>query len=380
MSVFEQHGLYPSLFLPVRAALRAEALQPQCRARSYPCDRACRHAAVDQVMAAGVPSSRLNFDSHSATRNTVCPINICNCDVESVGQCSPDSAVEPQKDGRSSLFVQHEQFEDTLCKLYIYTSTDPVLFIKISRMTRIMFLHMSTTQHRIHMQSTTPFRLVKNLLMPSLSLVPCNPGLVMEMWASIQALPYRDRHVLYSARHRCGSTNDTRQHQQLELTRAECCACYEVKQALKRLANEKKSSKQVGRQLAKIAHSNPVVLFDVLLTQVEAYDNMIHPLMDAFGFMTPLALDVLASLLPIRLSATVRPQLQFDGMNVAHWFQHLAQFTGALYRAYPATELRSLIDFVFSRCYTSLSTWHNLHNIPVCARVIRSIYWFSMSC
>mmetsp|Transcript_17559 Transcript_17559/g.54884 ORF Transcript_17559/g.54884 Transcript_17559/m.54884 type:complete len:364 (+) Transcript_17559:1161-2252(+) len=363
MSVFEQHGLYPSLFLPVRAALRAEA-----------------HAAVDQVMAAGVPSSRLNFDSHSATRNTVCPINICNCDVESVGQCSPDSAVEPQKDGRSSLFVQHEQFEDTLCKLYIYTSTDPVLFIKISRMTRIMFLHMSTTQHRIHMQSTTPFRLVKNLLMPSLSLVPCNPGLVMEMWASIQALPYRDRHVLYSARHRCGSTNDTRQHQQLELTRAECCACYEVKQALKRLANEKKSSKQVGRQLAKIAHSNPVVLFDVLLTQVEAYDNMIHPLMDAFGFMTPLALDVLASLLPIRLSATVRPQLQFDGMNVAHWFQHLAQFTGALYRAYPATELRSLIDFVFSRCYTSLSTWHNLHNIPVCARVIRSIYWFSMSC
>lgn len=112
---------------------------------------------------------------------------------------------------------------------------------------------------------------------------------------------------------------------------------------------KKKNSKHVGRALAKVAHSNPLVIFRVILTQVESYDNMINPIIESLGFMTPLALDVLSYMLPVHLADTSRRRLQGDGMNIAHWFQHLAQFVGVFYRAFPQTELRALIDFLMQR-------------------------------
>lgn len=171
----------------------------------------------------------------------------------------------------------------------------------------------------------------------------------MGLWTAIKVLPFSDRHGLYGASIVKDFSKPSHIKLHYEIAHIECCANYEVKKLLKRVANEKKSSKHVGRQLAKIAHAVPLTLFDIILSQVEAYDNMILPLIDCFFFMTPLGLDVLAYLLPTRLES-VRPKLQLDGMNVARWFQNLSRFTGAFYKAYPSSELGSMIEFFFKRC------------------------------
>lgn len=192
--------------------------------------------------------------------------------------------------------------------------------------------------------------MLKHVLLPALKLVPSNPGLAMEIWSAVQDLPYLRRHALFvnvSERREVSS-----EKKQNEIAHAECCASYESKQALKRLGNEKKSARHVGRQLAKIAHSHPETLFEIALSQIESYDNMIPAFIESLSLMTPLALDVLSCLLPHRLSST-RPKLQSDGISMAHWFYHLAQFSGTLYRAYPEIELGGLIDFLCTRLVAS---------------------------
>lgn len=111
----------------------------------------------------------------------------------------------------------------------------------------------------------------------------------------------------------------------------------------------KKNFKHVGRALAKIAHSNPFIVFHAILSQIESYDNMIQPIIESLGFMTPLALDVLSYVLQLHLADTSRRKLQNDGFNVARWFQHLASFTGVFYRAYPQAELGYLVEFLLAR-------------------------------
>lgn len=196
------------------------------------------------------------------------------------------------------------------------------------------------------MKASCTFRLVKHVLLPSLTLIPSNPGLSIEVWSTIRDFHFSDRHALYMKGQSVGSSEVERKH--VELVRSQCCACYEVKQALKRVANEKRSSKQVGRQLAKIAHSNPTALFDVALCQIETYDNMIPSIVESFNFMTALELDVLAYLIPSRLSFS-RSKLQSDGIHLSSWFQHLARFTGSFFKSKPATELGGLIQFFISR-------------------------------
>jgi THO complex subunit 2 len=54
-------------------------------------------------------------------------------------------------------------------------------------------------------------------------------------------------------------------------------------------------------------------------------------------------------MLSSHLADTSRHKLQNDGINIAHWFQHLSHFTGVYYRAFPQTELQALIEFLMLR-------------------------------
>jgi len=176
-----------------------------------------------------------------------------------------------------------------------------------------------------------------------------NPGIALEIWTSVKDLRYEDRFLLYLA-WRGRSLEDTSSRlKHYELSYVECTAGFEARRVLKRVANERRFSKHVGRQLAKITHSNPLMVFHVILSQIESYDNMIVPLIDSLSYMTPLALDILAFMLVQRFGESKRAKILPDGMTLSQWFQHLAHFAGLFYRAYPMTELRGLFDFILSR-------------------------------
>lgn len=126
-------------------------------------------------------------------------------------------------------------------------------------------------------------RVVEHCLLPSLSLLPPNPGVVMEAWACIKALPHTERHALYASWRGRGVERAAIGTKHFALAVAECAAGYAVRSALKRVANEKKNAKHVGRALAKIAHSNPVVLFHIVLSSIQSYDNMIAPIVESLS-------------------------------------------------------------------------------------------------
>lgn len=56
----------------------------------------------------------------------------------------------------------------------------------------------------------------------------------------------------------------------------------------------KENFKQLGRQIGKITHSNPLTLCELLIGQIQAYDNLIGPVTDAQKYMSLLSLDVVA--------------------------------------------------------------------------------------
>jgi THO complex subunit 2 len=72
--------------------------------------------------------------------------------------------------------------------------------------------------------------------------------------------------------------------------------------SLKRLAKD--NIRDMGRQVSKVTHSNPLVVFSTILSQVESYDNLIEMMVEAVRFVTPLGLDVLGYCVLSRLDGT----------------------------------------------------------------------------
>ena len=54
---------------------------------------------------------------------------------------------------------------------------------------------------------------------------------------------------------------------------------------MRRLSKE--NTKQYGRHLGKITHSNPGVVFDTILSQIQSYDNLIVPVVEMMKYVTP---------------------------------------------------------------------------------------------
>ncbi|CAB4304214.1 unnamed protein product [Prunus armeniaca] len=102
-------------------------------------------------------------------------------------------------------------------------------------------------------------------LLPSLQLVPANPAVGQEIWEVMSLLPYE----------------------------------LDTRRILKRLAKE--NLKQLGRMVAKLAHANPMTVLRTIVHQIEAYRDMITPVVDAFKYLTQLEYDVLEYVVMERL-------------------------------------------------------------------------------
>mmetsp|Transcript_21301 Transcript_21301/g.63643 ORF Transcript_21301/g.63643 Transcript_21301/m.63643 type:complete len:960 (-) Transcript_21301:913-3792(-) len=236
--------------------------------------------------------------------------------------------------------------EKLCCHVHVYVACDVLLMTKLARIVKNL---LETKEADTESTSMTAKRLLEHVLLPAVPMLPANPGCIFEIWTATKGLSYRGRHLLYTTWRGRGVEQTSIGIKNFDVALAECKAGFGARQTLKRVANEKKNLKHVGRALAKIAHSNPLVVFNTILSQIESYDNMIQPIIESLGFMTPFALDVLSHALQLHLADTSRQRLQNDGFNVARWFQHLASFTGVFYRAFPQAELGYLLEFLLAR-------------------------------
>ncbi|KAL2653101.1 hypothetical protein R1flu_021229 [Riccia fluitans] len=194
-----------------------------------------------------------------------------------------------------------------------------------------------------HALKEARFRLEEALgscLLPSQQLLPANPAVGIEIWDVLCLLPYEVRYRLY------GEWEKEDERIPMVLA-ARQTAKLDTRRILKRLAKE--NLKQLGRMVAKIAHANPMTVLRTIVHQIEAYKDMIAPVVDAFKYLTQLEYDVLEYVVIERLAQGGREKLKEDGLNVSDWLQSLASFWGHLCKKYPSMELRGLFQYLVNQ-------------------------------
>eukprot|EP00960_Hanusia_phi_P053836 762475-Hanusia_phi.AAC.4 len=221
--------------------------------------------------------------------------------------------------------------------LSIYLHEDVVLLVKLCRIVK----------ECIKSSDGKPPEFVKEILlnfMGVLALLPANAAIASDLWECIKLFPYLDRYWIYSEAH----WQLYFQHPQLLVARAN--AREEMRKLLKGLTKENVSKQR--RHLAKICHSNPLVVMEVVLDQIQEYESMIDVCKDALGYCGSLALDILSYLIVEELGGALyiaKPFLQDDCANLARWLLNFSSFLSDVYLKYPRMEMKGLLQHIFNR-------------------------------
>ncbi|XP_062207878.1 THO complex subunit 2-like isoform X2 [Phragmites australis] len=241
----------------------------------------------------------------------------------------------------SSFDLPKEFFQMlTACGPYLHRDTQ--LFQKVCRVLKAYFLS-SKESIRASSIVSPESRIEEALgscLFPSLQLIPANPAVDMEIWGVHSLLPYEARYRLYGEWEKETEQNPI-------ILAARQTAKLDTRRLLKRLAKE--NLKPLGRMVAKLAHANPMTVLRTIVQQVEAYRDMITPVVDAFKYLTQLEYDILQYIVIERLAQGGREKLKDDGLNLSDWLQSLASFWGHLCKKHNAVELKSLLQYLVNQ-------------------------------
>mmetsp|Transcript_656 Transcript_656/g.1482 ORF Transcript_656/g.1482 Transcript_656/m.1482 type:complete len:1044 (-) Transcript_656:683-3814(-) len=183
--------------------------------------------------------------------------------------------------------------------------------------------------------------IVRDILLPGVSLTRCNAPLSVELWEAIQSVSLDKRFEYYHWLQREALAQNP------ILLVANAMTAKETRGVLRRLTKD--NEKHTGRSLAKIAHGNCIPVFDAMLEQVKSYENIIPPLVESLRYVTNLAFDTLLYSCIQQLSNRDRDRLKQDGTNIAQWFANLCAFSGLVLRRYPASlEMKAFLAFAFN--------------------------------
>jgi THO complex subunit 2 len=195
--------------------------------------------------------------------------------------------------------------------------------------------------------SKLPESFIQTHLFPALS-CSSHDSLILsqELWEHVVSpLPYAERYSLYGGWLENFSV-DSNVMIYAPLIRANSIG--EARKVMRRLAKE--NVRQYGRLVSKVIHSNPIIVLPLILDQLQAYDNIIPAVIDAFRYLTPMSFDVLIFCLLRALSSPERDRLKEDGTNIAAWLQNLAQFSACIFRKFPQTlHPAPLLRYIYSQ-------------------------------
>ncbi|ODM96311.1 THO complex subunit 2 [Orchesella cincta] len=243
-----------------------------------------------------------------------------------------------------------EQEMDIVLSIGPYVHFEPVLMYKLLR---IMRTYLKQMKHSPPTDLYYKFLTVLDeVILPGLCFLDANCCIAQEIWAVMDYYPYQHRYRLYGS---WKSEAILLLHPSLLRKRVDVLK--KVKHLMRRISKE--NVKPMGRQLGKLSHSMPAVIFDYVLSQIQLFDNLISPVIDALKFLTTLSYDVLSYCLLEALSpgqssnsASLsvmlmpnRPRTKHDGSTISPWLQSLCSFTGAICKKY-TIELVPLLQYV----------------------------------
>ena len=195
------------------------------------------------------------------------------------------------------------------------------------------------------------------VLLPALTCVESGkPGYVLsrQVWHVLVSLPYQLRFEMYSKWHGVGTGKHGLEdpNKSVECCHAEMVATQNIRALLKRMTAD--NAKIIGKKLARYFPTCPLVVYEHLLKQICAYENLIPIIADSMKYASELGFDCMAFCIVNKLrenssSKSAEPKLKEDDTNVATWFANLCKFTGMFYMKYPSTELNGLFDYILQQ-------------------------------
>ncbi|ELW68126.1 THO complex subunit 2 [Tupaia chinensis] len=245
---------------------------------------------------------------------------------------------------------QAESFEDLrgdLFNMFSYLgphlSRDPILFAKVVRIGKSFMKEFqsdgSKQDDKVKTEAilSSLLSIADQVLLPSLSLMDCNACMSEELWGMVKTFPYQYRYRLY------GQWKNESYNTHPLLLKVKAQTVDRAKYIMKRLTKE--NVKPSGRQIGKLSHSNPSILFDYIMSQIQKYDNLIIPVVDSLKYLTSLNYDVLAYCIIEALANPEKERMKHDDTTISSWLQSLATFCGAVFRKYPI-DLAGLLQYV----------------------------------
>ncbi|XP_064404641.1 THO complex subunit 2-like isoform X2 [Halichondria panicea] len=233
---------------------------------------------------------------------------------------------------------------DMLCHLGPALHSDPILIAKLLRLGRLFFKERASIKASGELPSQEKelvyqglLTILDEVLLPSLCLLPSNCGMAEEAWAMVKQLPYQTRYQLYGR-----WKNDSFQHHP-ELIDAKTETLNRGKFIMKRITVD--NIKPSGRQIGKLSHSFPGVIFDYVLSQIQRYDNFISPVVDSLKYLTPLGYDVLAYCIIEALGSPQKERMKYNDTNISQWLKGLSSFCSNIFKKY-SIELTGLLQYV----------------------------------
>ena len=231
----------------------------------------------------------------------------------------------------------------------------------------------------------TTLTLLDEVFLPALSLLPSNCCLAEEIWSLLKLFPYEKRYRLYDQ----WKGETTSFHP--VLLRSKAAVLKAIKKLMQRVSKE--NVKPTGRQLGKLSHSSPGLIFTYILSQIQVticlelkqrkksysrniytaviihsllhtskieenkiiinlkdtllqvYDNLIGPVVDSLKYLTNLSFDVLGFCIIECLNDPSRERTKTDGTSISMWLTALSSFCGAVFKKH-SIELTGLLQYV----------------------------------
>jgi hypothetical protein len=220
--------------------------------------------------------------------------------------------------------------------LSVYVAHDPVLFTKLCRVLK-EYLTLTATAGR----DTAFVQEMLLALLGALVMIPANASAASYVWDCIKELPYLDRYWIYSELQWKVYVS----HPELSLKKAVC------KEDLRKLykATTMENVRKKRNQMGQLSHSQPLVVCESMLDQVQDKESMIEVCMESLHYCTSLTLDVLSYLIVEELGGSLmlnKPLMEDDDTNLGRWLMRLSTFVAGMYTKHPRVEMQGIYMYV----------------------------------
>jgi THO complex subunit 2 len=250
----------------------------------------------------------------------------------------------------------------------LHVSRDPLFLTKFLRLGRLHLQYTVPVDLESKKSSNEPdlghpirqfwFTILRRYLLPALPLIRGNAVCTVEVWNIIRQYETTMRWRLYGE----WKEHTYRSHPELRIRAVQVDR--ESKGILRRLSLNTVDS--LSGSVAKLAHSNPCILFQNAVNQIMAYENLATVVIQALRYVTNMGFDVLVFIILGAFANPDKPRVKDDGVNTSDWLQSgfftmslsslthmslgLASFTGMLFRRYSA-DLTPVLKYIVHQLY-----------------------------